>query len=130
MLGIDAGTVIDDYWRVRKALAHGAERGDILRVDQRTHRNLFGGADAPHFTQPGLFQPTEITVGLNAVAGDVSGAVDFHAYMNVRLGEVECADNGKDAGVFLGGMDVIVVAKAMVALVRNEHMASDSLSLA
>ena len=37
--------------------------------------------------------------------------------MNVGLCEIERTDNGKDAGVFSGGMDVIVVAKAMVALV-------------
>ena len=128
MLGVDAGAMIDNYWCVRKAIAHGVERDDILRVDQWAHSNLFVGTDAPHFAQTGLLQPTEVAVWLDAVTGDVSGTVGFHACEDVRPSEVECTDNGKCAGVNLGGMDVIVVAKAMVVLVRNEHMAGDSLS--
>ena len=45
------------------------------------------------------------------------GAVGFHARRDIRLGVVKRANNGKGAGVRPGSMDIIVIAKAVIALV-------------
>ena len=48
VLGIDPSTVINDHRGVGEFLTHGTEAGDVLGIDQRTHRNALLGAGAPH----------------------------------------------------------------------------------
>ena len=127
MLGVDSGAVVDDNRGVGVLPAHWVKTSDVLRINQRTHRDSVACSGFPHGLHGIGLEPVCIAVGLDAVATDAEIAIGSHSLENLAQRRIQCTHHGKDSRMFGNGVCVIVVVVAVVEAMRDEDVPRDVL---